>query len=736
VGGLVERDPVEDGEGFARAPFPIAGDVEVDGHWLSSDGGRARFLVQAYDFGCGELQSSFEFRPDATCVRVQTVSFCSRSLPALVLQEIRLEVDRDCELAVRAGLNQTGIAGRWKARRTRTPGTVQPVVDGLMEWETDGSLSSCGAAYVTRLEGAEGAERRVEETDRRAPLQTSYRFRARPGRGYVVRQIAGLLSSSMHTEPDRQAARMVFVGATRGFEQLREENRAAWREIWRGRIKLVGADSRWQRIADASYYYLHASTHASSVFSTGMFGLSYWPNYHYYHGHVMWDIEAFTLPVCLLTAPEVARAMLGFRLERLGAARRNAAMNGYSGLQFPWASSPVHGEEVIRLSKPQVMFEQRVNLAVARAFAQFCHATGEEAFARDPAWRVLGGVARWLEDRVVETERGFEIREALGIAEQEGPVDNDAYVNMAAAVVLREAATAARRLAVTGSDRWEEIAKRLYIPVDPETHVILNHDGYVYREHDPVAATPEALAGLFPFEYDPGPEIEEATLRSYLERIGPFLGSPMLSAPLGAWAARLGDRRLSAHLFEVGYAEFIEEPFLVADEFSPRVPGQVRAGPLLANVGGFLSSCLYGLTRLRPARASPRPGPRRPPRCRNCGTRWRSIGSGSAAGRRDCSAGTAGEPRSSRTEASIWRALRGGQGWGPRSGLEQDLDRPVFLLLEHLVGARRLLEREPVRREPLHAQGIAVGQQRQYLGDPALQGRTPTSSTRCCCRVE
>jgi hypothetical protein len=140
------------------------------------------------------------------------------------------------------------------------------------------------------------------------------------------------------------------------------------------------------------------------------------------------------------------------------------------------------------------------------------------------------------------------------------------------------------------------MAGRMVIPVDERTNVILNHDGYVYREGDVAAATPEALAGLFPFTYEPGPERELATLRFYLERVGAYAGYPMLSAPLGAWAARLGDRALSGRLFEAGYADFIEEPFRVTNEFSHRFPDQPRAGPLLANVGGFLLSCLLGLT--------------------------------------------------------------------------------------------------------------------------------------------
>lgn len=596
VNGLVERDPVEDGEGFARAPYPLWGDLVVDGQGLSWHPEQATFIEQAYDFSCGELHTRFVYRPGSTSVRVDSLVFCSRSLPTVVAQELRVEVDAECDLALCGGINPAGIPGRWVARRTQTPGTDTPVVDGLMEWETSGSLSTCGAAYITRFEGAERAERQVEDIDSRAPLQTTYRFRALPRHVYVLRQLSALLSSRMHSEPDRMAARMTFLAGTRDFEKLRRQNREAWDELWKGRVILRGAEERWQAIADASFYYLHASAHSSSLFSTSIFGLAYWPNYHYYRGHIMWDIEGFALPVFVLTDPLIARSLLGYRLGCLLAARRNAAMNGYQGLQFPWAASPVHGEEVIRLSKARIIFEQHVNMVVAFAFAQFCHATGDVGYLRHHAWQVLSGVSEWILSRGIDTPRGFEIRECLGIAEQEEPVDNHAYVNMAAAVVLREAASAARRLSFEGAGMMERVANRVFLPVDEATNVILNHEGYVFREGDVAAATPEALAGLFPFNYDPGPDRERATLRFYLDRVGAYVGYPMLSAPLGAWAARLGDRALSSRLFEEGYAEFIDEPFRVANEFSRRFPKQPKAGPLVANVGGYLTSCLYGLT--------------------------------------------------------------------------------------------------------------------------------------------
>ena len=613
VNGLVELDPVEDGEGFAQAPYPVAGDVEVDGLRLSWQPELVEFVEQTYDFSCGELLTRLRFRASEVAARIQLLVFCSRSLPTLVLKEMVVEVDRECELTLTGGLDHTQIHGRLRARRTTTPGTEDPIVDGLIEWETRGGLSMCGAAYTTAFQGALNVRRRVEDLDQEAPLSTSYAVHAEPGKRYVLRQITSLLPSALHSEPDRQATRMAFLGTTRGFDTVRSENRALWDDIWKGRVRLVGADERWQAIADASFYYLHASAHRASLFSTSMFGLAAWRNYHYYRGHVMWDIEGFALPVFILTQPEVARAMLDYRLRRQDAARRNAAMNGYAGLQFPWAGSPVDGEEVIRLSAPRIIFEQHVNMSVAYAFARFVHATGDIEFERQHAWPVVSGVATWIRDRVLETERGYEIRQCIGIAEQVGPVDNNAYVNMAAAVVLREAAAMGQRLGLGGpsTETWEKIAERIFLPLDQESTVILNHEGYRYSG-DVATSTPEALAGFFPLPYAVDPSVERATLRFYLERVEPYVGYPMLSAPMGVWAAWLGDRAQSARLFEEGYGAFIDEPWRAANEFSSRFPDRPRAGPLVANVGGFLTGCLYGLPGLVLGSGEPESWARRP----------------------------------------------------------------------------------------------------------------------------
>ncbi len=453
---------------------------------------------------------------------------------------------------------------------------------------------------ATEFSGDEQVRIRRNDKDSLAAPQTAYAVQAKPGRRYTVRQLATLLPNAFHLEPDLQARRLVNIGAHRGFDALRRENQAKWSEIWPARPIIRGAPEQWQALADASFYYLHASAHQSSLFSTAMFGLAYWPNYHYYRGHVMWDIESFAFPPILVGAPRTARAMLEYRLSRLTAARYNAAMNGYAGLQFPWESSPQLGEEVTPLLGTLVGLEQHVNFSVAQAFAQYFHVTADRDWAAKEAWPVVAGVCDWIASRAVETERGYEIKHVLGIAEgRPAPVDNDAYVNMAAIATLREGVGLGDTLGYDTS-RWNDLAKRLFIPIDQERGVIYNHDRFSPSEPGEVGATPEALAGYLPGNYRGDRAVMERTCRFYLDRIEPYIGSPMLSAPLGVYASWIGDRERSARMFTEGYAEFMNDPYAEVNETSNvRMPDKPRASPLFANIGGFLTALYFGLPRLR-----------------------------------------------------------------------------------------------------------------------------------------
>jgi trehalose/maltose hydrolase-like predicted phosphorylase len=390
---------------------------------------------------------------------------------------------------------------------------------------------------------------------------------------------------------------------------LREENGAAWQKLWRGRILLHGADTRWQALADAAFFYLNSSVHPSSPASTSIFGLAQWHDYHYYYGHIMWDLEVFALPPLILLQPDAARSLLDYRFSRRLAARRNAKLYGRRGLQFPWESSMSTGEESTPGAGKGAWHEDHVTLDVAHAFSQYARATGDRLFLREQAWPILEGATEWLASRLTRTRRGYELCQTVGIAETGQPVDNDAFTLMASRVVVQDVLRCAGDLGMPVPPDWADIGERLTLPVRGK--VIQSHDRF--RPSEPKGATPGPLAGLFPFWYPAEPEVVRATLEFYLGLADQYIGSPMLSAMYGVWAAWLGHRREALELFDAGYAQFVEDRFLQTYEYRPdKWPEQPKAGPFFANLGGFLTGLVYGLPGLHIHGDDPNSWPSRP----------------------------------------------------------------------------------------------------------------------------
>jgi hypothetical protein len=157
------------------------------------------------------------------------------------------------------------------------------------------------------------------------------------------------------------------------------------------------------------------------------------------------------------------------------------------------------------------------------------------------------------------------------------------------------------------------MAKAMYIPTDTRRRVIKNTDTFTARASGRGSATPEVLYGLFPVGYPLDERTERETIHFYLDRVDPYVGSPMLSPLLGTYAARIGDRRRSLRLFQEGYAEFINPPFTETDEFSrTRFPEKPRVGPFQANLAAFLTACMFGLTGIAVGPGDPTTWPARP----------------------------------------------------------------------------------------------------------------------------
>jgi trehalose/maltose hydrolase-like predicted phosphorylase len=595
--------PIKKIEAAAVAPYPIAANLALNGVWLSDMPHQATVVDQAYDFATGELTSHLRFEAQGIRAEIEVLTFCCRHQPTLAVQEIAVTTNIACDLKLQALIDVSTIPGHMRARTLKTPGGGHDF-DGSLLWESEGGFAQCGLALVTELLGDNATPETPGGGDR-GPLVTQYGLRARAGKTYRLRQIASLLPSVMHTQPDRHAERLAAMAAHQGFSTLRQANRAEWQELWKGRILLHGAGREWQQLADAAFFYMNASVHAGSPSSTSMFGLATWHDYHYYYGHVMWDIESFSVPPLMLLQPEAAEALLEYRSRSLDGARRNAQAMGRRGLQFPWEAAPTSGQEAAPSPGTAAWHEDHVSLDVALAFAGYAQARGDGNFLRDKAWPVLSGVADWIVSRAHRGRQGWEIRRSMGIAERKKESDNEAFTMLSAKAVLEAALDAAQSLGRPEGAQWREIAGHLKLPI--RDGVLVSHDAF--RQNEEKGATPSPLMGLFPLDVLDA-ELSRATLDYYLPLAQDYIGSPMLSAFYGVWAARKGDRRLALKLMDEGYGQFVTGRFLQTLEYRPdRFPEQPQAGPFFANMGGFLMSLLLGFPGLKISNDAPETWP-------------------------------------------------------------------------------------------------------------------------------
>ena len=98
VNGYTGEHPVRRVEAAAVAPYPVAGDIQLAGVWISDAPSQVMALEQSYDFSTGELTTRFQFPVGSNVAKVEVLTFCSRASPALCARRCGSNAygSRDC----------------------------------------------------------------------------------------------------------------------------------------------------------------------------------------------------------------------------------------------------------------------------------------------------------------------------------------------------------------------------------------------------------------------------------------------------------------------------------------------------------------------------------------------------------------------------------------------------------------------------------------------------------------
>lgn len=400
------------------------------------------------------------------------------------------------------------------------------------------------------------------------------------GETYRFAVVGTTLSSVQYNDPHNEAERLTIYAKLEGVEKLLERHLAAWATLWESDIIIEG-DERSQRDVRSMLYHLYSFARAGTAYSLSPMGLSGLG----YNGHVFWDTEIWMYPPILALQPKIAESLMEYRYQRLDAAKQNAFAHGYEGAMYPWESSADGSEDTPfwALTGP---FQQHITGDVAWATWKYYQATGDKNWLATKGDPILEASADFWASRVTRVGPGrFEIQNVVGADEYAENIDNDAYTNGVAKVVLQYANLAAEALGLKPNPDWKLVAENIPIERFP--------DGTI-REHSTYKGEQIKQADVnllyYPIEALGEQEKSEVykNLRYYEARLDEK-GPAMAHAAYGTIYARLQDAEKAFDLFQRSYQPNAVPPFGVLAETAGGTNPYFATG-----AGGALQLVLFG----------------------------------------------------------------------------------------------------------------------------------------------
>ncbi len=288
-----------------------------------------------------------------------------------------------------------------------------------------------------------------------------------------------------------------------GFAALCAEQRDYLHDFWaRADVRIEGDEGLQQGLRFNIWSLLQSAGRdgRTSLAAKGLTGQGY-------EGHYFWDTEIYAIPFFVYTSPEIARALLLYRVRLLDKARARAAEMSQRGALYPWRT--IGGEETSPYF-PAGTAQYHINADIVHALRVYLQATGDRGILRVGGAEMVFETARlWadLGDFLPTKDGEFSINEVTGPDEYSALVDNNLYTNMMAREHLQFAAALADELASGDPleyeriaraisleraevDGWREAARRMRIPYDRARGIHAQDERFLSRARWDFESTP------------------------------------------------------------------------------------------------------------------------------------------------------------------------------------------------------------------------------------------------------
>ena len=336
-------------------------------------------------------------------------------------------------------------------------------------------------------------------------------FKVQKNTTYTIEKIVSVFTSLDKDidSPRREGSKALSeASGIKSFDDVSTPHIRAWAKIWNKADIQIDGDRFIQKVTRLHTYHLlvSASPHNKAIdagiTARGLHGEAY-------RGHVFWD-EIYIMPFYNCHFPQISKALLMYRYNRLHGARQYALDNGYQGAMYPWQTADGGDEETQEIHYnpnndtwgPDLSRRQRhVSIAIFYNVWRYIYDTDDYQFMQrygaemmlDIA-RFWAGIAQFDENSGKYSIEGVmgpdEFHEQLPGSDSHGIKDN-AYTNILVVWLLEKALEVFQSLSTRSRNRltkkiglddneitlWEDISRKINVIVSEEG-IISQFDGY------------------------------------------------------------------------------------------------------------------------------------------------------------------------------------------------------------------------------------------------------------------
>jgi alpha,alpha-trehalose phosphorylase len=508
LNGFHEREPIaypEGAYGYARwrqtmlnVTAATRTEVRLDGERVQMKGARLDAYERVLDLRAGTLTRSFVWRgSDGARTRLRYLRAVSLAHAPRVAQRLEVEpLDREVEVQIARALDgrvENQVETGDPRVGTALKGQVLQPVDHRAEprgrlalrQRTRGSGMELICAADHELHGAD-AEPNVFAEPLRAELRLA--TRAAPDAPLRLDSRIVYLDARRHP-PDRldaaADAELDAYAEAGGVDGLLEGQRAWLDAFWRdASVAIDGDDGLLQSLRFALFHLVQGAGRdgRTNIPSKALTGEGY-------EGHTFWDTEIYMLPVFLHVRPELARALLRYRIHLLDAARARARELRHDGALFPWRT--IDGPEASAYF-PAGTAQYHIDADVVHAFERYLTATGDRELMWEGGAAVAFECARFFLSAGAWGRDGrFHLHTVTGPDEYTALIDDNHYTNRMMQGALRFAARLAGELADEDPARFAALRDELGLTGDEPTAWSDAADGVHLTVDEELAVTPQ-----------------------------------------------------------------------------------------------------------------------------------------------------------------------------------------------------------------------------------------------------